>query len=76
VSLILAIFRRAEFGFFGVVVLTSVQTPRLKGEGKETGRFFLVLKAKESAGALDLARAFLRGFLINCPIRGIDFRVY
>ena len=26
-----AIFRRAELGFFGVVVVTLVQTPRLKG---------------------------------------------
>jgi hypothetical protein len=28
----LAIFRKAEFGFFGVVVVTLIQTPRLKGE--------------------------------------------
>jgi hypothetical protein len=27
----LAILRNAELGFFGVVVLTTVQTPRLKG---------------------------------------------
>jgi hypothetical protein len=27
-----AIFRKAEFGFFGVVVVTLMQTPRLKGE--------------------------------------------
>jgi hypothetical protein len=28
VSLTLATFRRAEFGFFGVMVYTRVQTPR------------------------------------------------
>ena len=28
----LAIFRRAEFGFFGVLVLTAVHTPRFCGE--------------------------------------------
>lgn len=27
-----AIFLKAEFGFFGVVVVTLTQTPRLKGE--------------------------------------------
>jgi len=40
----LAIFRRAEFGFFGVMVLTWVQTPRFWGEPeKRRGRFFRAL---------------------------------
>jgi hypothetical protein len=32
VSLTLAIFRRAEFGFFGVCVLTIRHTPRFWGD--------------------------------------------
>ena len=39
-----ATFRRAEFGFFGVVVNTFTQTPRLKGEPESTGRFVSELK--------------------------------
>jgi hypothetical protein len=31
-SLTRAIFRKAEFGFFGVIVLTWTQTPRFWGE--------------------------------------------
>ena len=42
-----ATFRRAEFGFFGVRVMTCVQTPRRNGQ--------LV-----SAGDFDLIEAFLR----------------
>src|SRR3989344_1590994 len=33
VNLTRATFRKAEFGFFGVMVLTERQTPRLKGDG-------------------------------------------
>jgi hypothetical protein len=36
-----AIFRRAEFGFFGVVVLTCVQTPRRCGQDLRAGDFVL-----------------------------------
>jgi hypothetical protein len=36
-----AIFRSAEFGFFGVIVFTWVQTPRLKGHFSSTGLFDL-----------------------------------
>jgi hypothetical protein len=35
-----ATFLRAELGFFGVVVKTFKQTPRLKGEEDDMGRFF------------------------------------
>ena len=31
-------------GFFGVVVKTLMQTPRLNGDAESTGRFFKVLK--------------------------------
>lgn len=44
-----AIFRTAEFGFFGVVVVTFVHTPRLNGDGWNTGRFFIVLKLRVKA---------------------------
>lgn len=39
----------AEFGFFGVLVVTLTQTPRLKGEGEYTGRFLIVLKLRRRA---------------------------
>jgi hypothetical protein len=50
VSLTLAILRKAEFGFFGVVVATFKQTPRLKGLVVSTGLFFMVLKTFWKAG--------------------------
>jgi hypothetical protein len=34
-----ATFRRAEFGFFGVVVYTRVQTPRFCGAPRSAGVF-------------------------------------
>jgi len=40
----LATFRKAEFGFLGVVVKTLTQTPRLNGDEEKTGRFFRELK--------------------------------
>lgn len=56
-----AIFRRAEFGFFGVVVVTLTHTPRLNGAGYSTGRFFFVLKPNAKAGDFVFARAMERG---------------
>src|SRR3990167_7208387 len=38
----LATLRRAEFGFFGVVVLTRVQTPRRWGEPSRAGTLLRV----------------------------------
>jgi hypothetical protein len=38
-----AILRRAEFGFFGVVVLTTVHTPRLCGAAIKRRRVGFVL---------------------------------
>lgn len=54
----LAIFLIAEFGFLGVLVVTLVATPRLKGELKNTGRFLMGLKPRVKAIALVL-RAIL-----------------
>jgi hypothetical protein len=34
-----AAFRRAEFGFFGVIVYTRVQTPRFCGAPRSAGVF-------------------------------------
>lgn len=42
VSLTRATFLSAEFGFFGVKVITRVQTPRLCGELINAGDFVLV----------------------------------
>jgi hypothetical protein len=39
-----AIFRIAELGFFGVFVVTLMQTPRLKGELKYRGLLVSTLK--------------------------------
>ncbi len=41
VSRILATFRMAEFGFFGVVVNTRVQTPRFWGPHSNAGALLL-----------------------------------
>ena len=52
----LAIFRMAEFGFLGVLVVTLVQTPRLKGELKKIGLFFRTLNERVKAGVFDFRR--------------------
>jgi len=67
----LAIFLIAELGFLGVLVVTLVQTPRLKGEGKYTGLFFIVLKLRAKATAFDLERSIFLFFLFNWFIVGI-----
>jgi hypothetical protein len=58
VSRTFATFRSAEFGFFGVVVYTRVQTPRLAGQFA-------------SAGTLLLVSGALRDFRTNWLIVGI-----
>ena len=59
-----AIFLMAEFGFFGVFVVTFTQTPRLKGAGKNMGRFFIVLKVRVKAMDFDfLLKRFLLVFV-------------
>src|SRR5437867_13333210 len=54
-----ATFRRAEFGFFGVVVYTRVQTPRFCGE-------------ESSAGLAVLTRTRSRPSRTNREIVGTD----
>jgi hypothetical protein len=67
----LAIFRRAEFGFLGVVVETFTQTPRLKGPLVATGRFLSVLKVRAMAGDLVFFFWTLRGRFLSWLIVGI-----
>jgi len=50
----LAIFLTAEFGFFGVLVVTLMQTALLNGDGKKTGRFLIVLKLRLKAADFGL----------------------
>jgi hypothetical protein len=38
--------RKAEFGFFGVVVYTRVQTPRFCGQRPKAGTLLLVTSAR------------------------------
>jgi hypothetical protein len=45
VSLTLATFRSAEFGFFGVVVYTLMQTPLFWGQLLSAGLFVFVAAA-------------------------------
>src|SRR5437588_4123424 len=55
-----ATFRRAEFGFFGVVVYTRVHTPRRCGDRRRAGLFVLL-------------RGRSRPFLTNCWMVGMAF---
>ncbi len=48
-----AIFLMAEFGFFGVLVVTLTHTPRLKGAGKKTGLFSMELNVRVKATDFD-----------------------
>ena len=54
VSLTLAIFLCAEFGFFGVLMATFVQTPRFWGDERSVEMFLIVFVLFWSAGDLDL----------------------
>jgi len=65
VNLTLAIFRKAEFGFLGVVVETFVQTPRLKGLEKNIGLFLRTLNPRVKATVLSLGSALTLGLFTN-----------
>jgi hypothetical protein len=65
VSLTRAIFLIAEFGFFGVLVVTLIHTPLLKGDGKKTGRFFIELNVRVRAIDFDLRLKRLREFFMS-----------
>jgi hypothetical protein len=60
-------FRKAELGFFGVIVPTFTATPRLRGEEKWMGLLRKLLKPNDKAGALVFAPAFFLGFFNNWP---------
>ena len=60
-----AIFLIAEFGFLGVLVVTFVHTPRLKGDGKKFGRFLSTLKLRRRATDFAFRGSDLRFFLIS-----------
>src|SRR3989338_2399406 len=60
-----AIFRIAEFGLRGVLVVTRVHTPRLNGELYAFGRFFTLSKPTASAPTRDFVIGLLRAFLVN-----------
>ncbi len=68
-----ATLRSAEFGLFGVIVLTCVQTPRFCGAPfPRCKRPFKILKVKRSAGALIYLILGLRGFRTSWLTVGIS----
>jgi hypothetical protein len=66
-NLTLAILRKAEFGFFGVMVVTFKQTPRKNGRPVSMvfRRRRKTLNVVCKAGAFDLALTLRRFLLIN-----------
>jgi hypothetical protein len=64
-NLTLAIFRKAELGFLGVIVLTIVTTPRLKGLEELAKHLSLALNERRKAVALTFFCLALRGFLMS-----------
>src|SRR5690348_10622971 len=66
-----AIFRRAEFGFFGVIVRTWVQTPRFCGEAAPwVWRWVNELNFHRNAGAFVFLDAGVRPLRISWLIVG------
>ena len=65
VSLTLAIFRRAELGFFGVFVVTFRQTPLLNEDETFVELFFKEFHVDSKAGDFDFRSLGLRDFLIS-----------
>ena len=71
VNLTRAILRSAEFGFFGVIVRTWMQTPRFWGAPlPRCIRFFSASYVNRSAGAEVFFPAFLRPFRTSWFIVG------
>jgi hypothetical protein len=64
-NLTFAIFRKAEFGFFGGIVVTLRQIPLLKGDIKGVFLFFKLFHVPNNAGDLLLFEGFLLGFFIS-----------
>src|SRR3972149_2193823 len=73
-----AILRNAELGFFGVMVRTTVHTPRFCGEpfGSRMRRCLYVLNTYCSAGALVLLRLLVRPLRTSWLIVGTLFSVF
>jgi hypothetical protein len=71
----LAILRSAELGFFGVAVLTAVQTPRFCGALTAMERLRRELKPLCSAGAVDFLTDVSRPFLTSWLNVGILFHL-
>jgi len=71
VSFTRAIFRSAEFGFFGVIVETFTHTPRLNGPCDLTGLFLSVLNTWVMAGDFVFDDLDFRGFRLSWLIVGI-----
>jgi hypothetical protein len=67
----LAIFRKAEFGFFGVIVVTLTQTPLLNGDDNLVRVRVCGLKSDPSAGVFDRCLLLLRPRRVNWLIVGI-----
>src|SRR3989338_2071471 len=67
----LATFRSAEFGFLGVMVFTTVHTPRLNEDVWNFGLFLSALKLLIIAGDFDFDRAFVLFLRTNWFIVGI-----
>src|ERR1700694_3147844 len=67
-----AIFRSAEFGFFGVIVRTIVQTPRFWGAPRRssTRRPFFEFQVVRSAGVSTFLPCGLRPLRTSCEIVG------
>lgn len=67
VNFTLAILRKAEFGFFGVMIVTLVQTPRFCGHpraGRTSFRFRVFIMGS-NAGAFPFRRTLFLGFLMS-----------
>src|SRR5688572_32043827 len=73
-----AILRSAEFGFFGVMVRTTVQTPRFWGApfGRTEWRPFREFHVRRRAGVSTFLRWGFRPFRISCEVVGTGHSFY
>jgi hypothetical protein len=71
VSLTLATFRKAEFGFFGVTVFTEVHTPLFCGDSMSVCCLLMVFSPLRSAGAVDFFTELVLPSRTNWLIVGI-----
>ncbi len=73
-----AILRSAEFGFFGVMVRTTVQTPRFWGApfGRTEWRPLSEFHVRRRAGVSTFLRWGFRPFRISCEVVGTGHSFY